>query len=98
MWDLSFYHDSALLESQLRHPRRSRHGILLAHYEARRRERLALEQIAGRAANRAAWRKLAAALTALAARVAVRPLRARPAGSGIPESGTERRPGLPAAE
>jgi hypothetical protein len=68
MFDPSFHPNSALLGSQSSQAPHSRHAILLAAYKARRRERLALERMAARTANRSAWRKFAAALGTLAAR------------------------------
>lgn len=67
MLDPGFHANSALLGSQNSRPPTSRHGIRLADYMARRRERLTLERMAARTANRSGWRKLAAALVTLAA-------------------------------
>lgn len=91
MFDPSFYPNSALLGSQSSQPPHSRHGILLADYMARRRERLALERMAARTANRSAWRKLAAALGTLAARVVVGTRRSMLKKSDLPKSDSERR-------
>ena len=71
MFDPGFHPNSPLLGSQPSQAPHSRHAILLAAYMARRRERLALERMAARTANRAAWRKFAAALGAFAVRLAV---------------------------
>lgn len=71
MLDPGFHPSSAVLGSLSSRPPTSRHGILLADYMARRRERLTLERMAARTAYRSAWRKLAAALGTLAARLVV---------------------------
>jgi hypothetical protein len=68
MFDPGFHPNSALLGSQSSQVPRSRHAILLAAYNVRRRERLALERMAARTANRSAWRKFATALGTLVAR------------------------------
>jgi hypothetical protein len=91
MFDPSFHPNSPLLGSQSSHAPRSRHAILLAAYMARRRERLELEQMAARTANRAAWRKFAAALGTLAARLAVGTCRSMLTRKGSYKSGSERR-------
>jgi hypothetical protein len=71
MFDPSFHPKSPLLGSQSSQAPRSRHAILLAAYKMRRRERLELERMAARTANRAARRLFAAALGMFAARLVV---------------------------
>ena len=68
MFDPSFHPNSPLLGSQSSQAPYSRHGILLAAYKARRRERLALEQMTARTAKLSGWCKFAATLGMLAAR------------------------------
>lgn len=82
MFDPSFHPNSPLLGSQSSQAPHSRHAILLAAYMARRRERLELERMAARTANRAAWRKFAAALGTLAARLVVGTCRRASGGIG----------------
>jgi hypothetical protein len=77
MLDPGFHSNSALLGSLSSRPPTSRHGILLADYMARRRERLTLERMAARTSDRSAWRKLASALGTLAARLVVGTRRSR---------------------
>jgi hypothetical protein len=86
MFDPSFHPNSADLGSQSSQAQRSRHAILLAAYMARRRERLELEQMAARTANRSAWRKFAAALGTLAARLVVGTRRSMLTKSGFSKS------------
>ena len=86
MFDPSFHPNSADLKSRSSQSPHSRHAILLAAYMARRRERLALEQMAARTAHRAAWRKFAAALGTLAARLAVGTRRSMLTKSGFSKS------------
>lgn len=71
MFDPSFHPNSPLLGSQSSQAPHSRHAILLAAYKVRRRQRLDLERMAARNADRAAWRKFAKALGTLAVRLAV---------------------------
>jgi predicted lipid-binding transport protein (Tim44 family) len=94
MFDPSFYPNSPLLGSQSPQSPHSRHAILLAAYKAKRRERLALERTAARAANRSAWRKFAAALGTLAARLVVGTCRSMLTMGGFSRSDCERRSGL----
>jgi hypothetical protein len=91
MFDPSFHPNSALLGSQSSQAPHSRHAILLAAYMARRRERLALERTAARTANRSAWRKFAAALGTLAARLAVGTCRSMLIKSGFSKPDSERK-------
>jgi hypothetical protein len=94
MFDPSFHPNSPLLGSQSSHAPRSRHAILLAAYKVRRRERLELERMAARAANRLAWRRFAAALGSLAARLVVGTCRSMLTKTGSSKSDSERRSAL----
>jgi hypothetical protein len=91
MFDPSFHPNSPFLGSQSPQVPHSRHAILLAAYKVRRRERLALERMAARTANRSAWRKLAAALGTLAARLVVSTCHSMLMKSGYSNSYSERR-------
>jgi hypothetical protein len=89
MFDPSFHPNSPLLGSQSSQAPRSRHAILLAAYKARRRERLELERMAARAANRLAWRRFAAALGTFAARLVVGTCRSMLTKKGFYKSNSE---------
>jgi len=91
MFDPSFHPNSPLLGSQSSQAPYSRHDILLAAYKARRRERLALERMAARSANRAAWRKFAAALGTFAVQLVVGTCRSMPSKRGFSKADPERR-------
>jgi len=98
MFDPSSHSNRALLGSQSSQPPNSRNGILLAAYMTRRHERLALEQIAAQAAKRSTWRKFAAALGTLAARIVVGTWRAMLTKRSFPKSNSERRSELAIGE